>query len=86
MYGYGRTASVPAADEEYELRAPSEERLYSPEHDAAVIAWRAGCFEALGFAAYVAGALALRRDVDREYVTRLIRGGATHEQVTTIVL
>lgn len=71
--------------EEYELRTDPD-RLYDLEHDAKIIDWRVMCFLELGFDVLNAGVLAVRRDVDREEVERLINGGATPEQATEILL
>jgi hypothetical protein len=72
--------------EEYELRRPGDARLYDTEVDAKIIAWRAECFVRLGFTPLAARALAMRRDVDREQVERLLKLGATRRQVRTLVL
>ena len=71
--------------DEYELRAPTE-RMYDAVHDAKIIDWRLFSFMNLGFDALTASALAKRRDVDREYVARLITRGATVHQVLALVL
>lgn len=69
----------------YELR-PAGDRLYSMASDMRVIGWRVECFEAKGFDHVDALALALRRDVDRVEVERLVDDGATHRQVMDLVL
>lgn len=72
--------------EEYELRAPSDRPTYDYRVDAKIIGWRAECFEARGFGPAVAALLAMRRDVDRVQVERLLDQGATHRQVYDLVL
>lgn len=73
------------AEEWYELRAPAEERVYDAHHDAKLIDWRMLCFLRAGLEHLHASALAIRRDVDREEVERLLNGGATPAQVLEIV-
>lgn len=84
---YMRSPNLGEGDE-YELRAYDGPPLYNVDEprEAAVIGWRAECFEALGFVQYLALVLAQRRDVDREQVQRLIGAGATPAQVADIVL
>ncbi len=72
--------------EEYELRAPGLERTYDPEHDAKLIDWRTLSFLSLGFSPVVASVMAIRRDIDRELVERMVRRGATPLQVAAILL
>jgi len=69
--------------EEYELR-PSATRRYEISVDAKIVKWRTECFEALGFAMGQAMLLALRRDVDRSDVERMIKAGAKPEHVMAI--
>lgn len=78
----------PDDGEEYELVAAAEHPAYNinEPHDAAVVGWRADCFERLGFPQYLALTLALRRDVDREHVKAMVGAGATPAQVAVIVL
>jgi hypothetical protein len=64
--------------EEYELKDPGAHRYYDPEADAAIIDWRTLSFMELGFNAVQSSVLAMRRDVDREYVERLVGAGCTH--------
>lgn len=71
--------------EEYELRTEPD-RLYDLEHDAKIIDWRVQCFLELGFDVLYAGVLAVRRDVDREEVERLIAAGANPELAVQILL
>lgn len=73
--------------DEYELRPPGDP-VYNVDEpkEAEIVGWRAECFEALGFAQVVAVSLAVRRDVDREFVKGLIEKGATPVQVAGIVL
>lgn len=71
--------------EEYELRTDAD-RLYDIEADAKVVGWRTDAFKALGFSAFAAAALAVRKDVDREKVQRMVGGGATPLQVAAILL
>lgn len=71
--------------EEYELR-PASTRLYSIDVDIKVVGWRVECFEARGMSHVQAMALAIRRDVDRAHVERLLDEGATVEQVMELVL
>lgn len=69
--------------EEYELRDQSEAPTYdlSEPRDAAIVGWRIECFEDLGFDNFQCLVLATRRDVDREQVARMVKQGATHDQV-----
>jgi hypothetical protein len=60
-------------------------RFYDADYDAKIIQWRAECFEKLGFATFSAHELAIRRDVDREQVERLLKAGARHAHVLEIV-
>lgn len=60
-------------------------RLYDPVVDTNLVAWRLDSFERLGFDALEASALAVRRDIDREHVQRMLNGGASHAQVMAIV-
>lgn len=84
---YGQSKQPqPGEGEEYVLRAPTAEPLYDPDADAKIVAWRLTSFEDLGFDALYASTLALRRDVDREQVERMIQAGATPDQVREIVL
>lgn len=61
-------------------------RVYDPTSEIGIVQWRLQCFEADGFAPLGASALALRRDVDREMVGRMLAGGASHTQVLAILL
>lgn len=61
-------------------------RLYSPEADAGIVAWRTLCFMRMGFREFHATSLALRRDVDREHVERLVREGCSVGLILDIVL
>jgi hypothetical protein len=70
--------------EEYELRA-ADVRLYDPDADVKIVDWRTDCFVECGFKLGRATVLALRRDVDRQYVERLLKEGATHDEVWDIV-
>lgn len=62
--------------------------LYNPagDIDGKIVDWRLLCFIRYGFGRIVASRLAIRRDVDRENVARLLERGATHTQVEDIVL
>jgi hypothetical protein len=71
--------------EEYELGRVST-RLYDPVHDSKIIDWRMLQFIKLGIGELDASALAARRDVDREHVQRLVRGGCSASLVKEIVL
>lgn len=70
--------------EEYELRSP-DVSLYDLHVDAKTVGWRAECFEGRGFSPGAAMMLALRRDVDRAHVERLLDQGATHLQVMELL-
>lgn len=72
--------------EEYELKASDDVRLYDLEHDAKIIDWRVESFLALGFDVLNAAVLAVRRDIDREEVERLIKAGGSPETVTLILV
>lgn len=61
----------------YDITDPEEGR---------VVAWRMECFERAGFAQLEASALALRRDVDRAVVERMVEDGAPPELIAEIVL
>ena len=73
--------------EEYVLRAPGDLTydVASP-YDAKVIGWRAECFERAGLDALDATALAVRRDVDRERVLKLLAAGCSKDLVVEIML
>lgn len=71
--------------EEYVLGTVSE-RLFDPEHDAKIIDWRTLAFMKLGFTEFNAVALAVRRDIDREHVERLVREGCSVGLIKEIVL
>lgn len=60
-------------------------RLYDPVADTKIVTWRLDSFERLGFDALEASALSVRRDIDREHVERMLKGGASHAQVMGIV-
>lgn len=70
--------------DEYELTSP-DARCYG-EGDGKLVAWRVLCFLDLGFDELGATALAIRKDVDRDEVQRLVRAGAAPSQVEEIVL
>jgi hypothetical protein len=72
-------------DEEYELRSP-DAMTYDPELDARIVSWRARCFERLGLQPLHVTVLAIRRDVDRHTVERLVDLGADSGQVAGILL
>ena len=74
--------------EEYELKAADGPPLYDANQpsDAKIIDWRLGVFGRMGFDVVNALAMSLRRDVDSEYVGRLLERGASHELVLSIVL
>lgn len=73
--------------EEYELRADAAP-LYNVDEprEAQIVDWRVRCFERAGFTPLDAGALAVRRDVDRADAEALLAAGATPEQATRILL
>jgi hypothetical protein len=62
------------------------EPLYDTEHDEKIVDWRCDCFVDRGFLVIQATALAVRRDIDRVLVERLLDQGATHAEVMEIVL
>lgn len=70
--------------EEYHLVNP-DVRLYDVGTDLNIVVWRVGCFECAGFDHGDAMILAVRRDVDRDEVERLLTKGATHGQVLALV-
>lgn len=41
--------------------------------DRPIVEWRAHCFESLGFGRLDSASMAMRKDVDRAYVERLVR-------------
>jgi hypothetical protein len=90
MYSQGRQGQqhqvLPplGAGEEYTLRTDPA-RLYDPEGDGKIVDWRILCFMRLGFESLQASALAVRKDIDREAVARLIGRGATPDQVYAIL-
>lgn len=63
-------------------------RLYdtTEPYEATLVAWRVDCFEGYGFPHSDAMVMALRKDVDRDYVGRLLKEGATHDEAREIVL
>jgi hypothetical protein len=69
-------------DLEYRLRSES---LYDVRRHASVIGWRADNFAAMGFSHLEATALAIRRDVDREAVAKLLARGASPDQARRIL-
>lgn len=75
------------AGDEYELR-PNDTPTYNldNERDAKIVAWRLSCLERAGLPLLDASAIALRRDIDREHVERMLGAGATPTQVRAIVL
>lgn len=89
MTPLGRPTTDPdiGQGEEYVLGDPFDPTY--DVHDPAqrkIVKWRDECFSALGFGPTQALALAMRRDVDREAVTRMVRSGAPHHHVLAIVL
>lgn len=72
-------------DEEYELR-PAAMRVYDADADAKIVDWRLRCFVALGFTELDASAMAVRRDVDRDHVERLVKEGCSVGLILDIVL
>jgi hypothetical protein len=56
------------------------------EREAAIVRWRLRCFEGAGVEPLGASALALRRDIDRADVERLLQGGASSAEVCAIFL
>jgi hypothetical protein len=73
--------------EEYELRV-ADDPVYNvdDEREAAIVRWRLDCFERAGMESLAATALAVRRDVDRVSVERMLSAGASASQITAIVL
>jgi hypothetical protein len=73
--------------EEYELRPPGDP-VYNVDEpkEAQIVGWRTECFERLGFGPTAAVALAVRRDVDRENVKRLVVEGCSVGLIMEIVL
>jgi hypothetical protein len=67
-------------------RNTGAERVYDPDDDVKIIAWRVECFQKLGIEALHANALAVRRDIDLVDVVRLIKAGAPRHQVGAILL
>lgn len=61
-------------------------RLYDLKHDAEIVSWRNDCFRAAGFDHPDSMALAIRRDIERPEVERLLERGASHLQVALILL
>lgn len=74
--------------EEYFLRASGDWPLYdvNSPYDAQVIEWRAECFKRAGLESLDATALAMRRDVDRERVLKLLAAGCSHSCLLEILL
>lgn len=70
----------------YELRAPTDFPTYDPAVDTKVIDWRMDAFVARGFGLLKARCLAVRRDIDRAQVERMLDQGATHAQVLEALL
>lgn len=62
------------------------ERHYDATEDHKIVSWRELCFLDDGFSPRAARTLALRRDIDRERVSRAVRAGADHELVLKAVL
>lgn len=73
--------------DEYELRPPGDltYELDDPKQRE-IVAWRVACFERLGFGPTAASAMAVRRDIDREQVERMVARGARLHHVVAIVL
>lgn len=74
--------------EEYVLVRPETARLYdvTERQDHGIVSWRVDCFQGRGFDHADALTMALRRDVDRGEVERLLDRGASHAEVVEIVL
>lgn len=73
--------------EEYALRSEVTPTYNLDDaREARIVDWRVTCFEGLGFSPARAGALAMRRDVDRIEVERMAAAGASDEQVCLILL
>jgi hypothetical protein len=81
---YGETPPI-GAGEEYQLR-PLDTRLYNVKEDAKIVNWREHCFLKAGFTQFAARTLAIRRDIDRVEVERMVAAGAEHVRVMAIVL
>jgi len=60
--------------------------LYHPDADEKIVAWRTLSFLRLGFSTLDASALAIRKDIDREHVQRLVREGCSAGLILRIVL
>jgi hypothetical protein len=71
--------------EEYTL-TPPDTRLYDIVHDHKIVTWRELCFIKKGLELVHARALALRRDIDREEVERLVDEGAPSARIAEILL
>jgi hypothetical protein len=56
------------------------------ERDAKIVDWRASCFEMLGLDELTSAALAVRRDIDRVQVERMVKAGATAEHLRAVLL
>lgn len=62
--------------DEYELGLPESPTYNTADmKEAAIVKWRTECFERIGFVAVAALALAMRKDIDREKVERMVAGG-----------
>jgi hypothetical protein len=61
---------------------------YSVEEprDAELITWRLECFTRVGVDELTASSLAVRRDIDRARVERMVEGGATSSDLRAILL
>lgn len=55
------------------------------EREARIVAWRLRCLEAAGMEPLDASVVALRRDVDRVDVERMLEAGASSAQARAIV-
>lgn len=70
--------------EEYELSCDA--RFYDVAGDAKLVNWRSDTFLRLGFTPFQSHTMAIRRDIDREEVERLLKAGAVHSQIVAILL
>lgn len=84
--GHPQYQETAAEGEGEEYRLHSDARFYSIEADAGIVDWRAECFARMGFSKFQAHTMAIRRDIDREYVEGLLAKGAHHSHVLEILL
>jgi hypothetical protein len=56
------------------------------ERDARIVEWRMHSFHLLGIDELTSSSLAVRRDIDRALVERMVIGGATTDELRAILL